>query len=263
VWQVKIPGLTPGQAFNGIRLVGTNDFTVGGGGGGIVRTAQAYADVFHTFNEFLSTIGSGAGATVPGTGTGQNVDVVLNPVGFTSTDLVNGTFYVGFCVNTTVADPGLGEGLFRTSALNWTLYTGTDQPSPPPGTASGSLSNPVGNQTGQSPGGQFASVTVNVIPVNNGDTPITAQFNLPTFPGLPAGTLLFASNGAAISPSLPVNAGNLWTTSCGLINISSLVPPGTYNIGCFIQSGGPPGYNFNLFANLVVMQQGRGWFFEI
>jgi len=250
------PGtLPPAEALNGLVMVGTNDFTVGGGGGGIIRFVQPYADLQNTIAAFLGQPGQTMGGVVVGSGVGVPVNATINKPGFTSDNLMNGTFLVGIAASSSNGDPGLGNGNFRTSALNWSVYTGADVPNPPPGTATGKLTNPATNQDGSKlPGGQFSGIEVQMVPTNNLDPFVVASWSLSG-----GGNLTFAANGFT-TLNQNIGAPEVWKVNCGLININAATPPGLYRINCSV--GVFPGaQTVNLTTNLLVGSPSQGGFF--
>jgi hypothetical protein len=255
VWQVLIANAVPGESFNGVRIAGgTVDFTVGGGGTGIQRYATFYADLEFTLNAFIDKAGQNAGNAVQGSGIGRPVDAVVTDGRFTSTDLVNGTFYVGISVDTGSEEPGLGDGTARFSAFNWTFYTGADSPNPPPTVPNGRVTNPASNTSpGALPGAKLASLDYTTTSAG-GRSFANASWVLP------AG-LTWDANG---TQNLSQSAASQ-TISTGQITVNPATLPGVYQ-GSVTVSGydNPSGTVGPIFFQLVVASPSQGgWFFEI
>lgn len=260
VWKVQIEGATPGEQFNGIRIQGTDDFTVGGGGGGINRTAQQYVDLEHSLAAFIDKAGTPTGIVIPGSGVGQEINYVKTAAGFTSDDLIAGTFYVGIGALSDTADVGLGDGIFRSSTLTWTIYTGADLPDPPPGTPTGYLSNPASNTN---PGvseedGVFLPVTF----VLTGGTGAfkNVQWLLPSaFPNPAESKIEFDINGTQ-SYSVPLTGSQVDTGTMSVV--PAWATPGQYTLTCNV-SGFDGGGTISLSAVLTIKEPGgSGWFWE-
>lgn len=260
VWQVQIAGATPGEVFNGIRIQGTADFTVGGGGGGITRTAEQYVDLEKVFTSFIDKVGTSTGIVIPGSGVGQEINYVKTAPGFTSDDLIAGTFYVGLGALSTAADAGLGDGNFRTATLTWTIYTGADLPDPPPGTPTGYLTNPASNTN---PGvseddGVFLPVTF----VLTGGTGAfkNVVWTLPTaFPNPAESKIKFDINGTQ-SYSVPLSGSQVDTGTMSVV--PAWATPGQYTLSCNV-TGFDGGGTIGLSAVLTIKEPGgSGWFWE-
>lgn len=164
LFQIGVAGVATGQSFNGIRIQGIDDYTYAGGGGARTRIASHYAKLGHSTGAFAG-FASGSGtliASVPGSGIGASVNAVLTDGTFTSTDIANGTLWCGLQVDGGPQEAGLGGGPFRTSAYNFTMYTGSDTPTPGSGEPSGTILNPNGLPVAA--GGQFAGVRADYLP---------------------------------------------------------------------------------------------------
>ena len=250
-WKMQASGIPAGQAFNGFNVQANIDFTVGAGGAGISRASSLYVlGLPHTgFGGASGVAISGA----PGTGAGQVVNAVYQPAGFTSSDLLNGTMYLGVAVSTTGADAGLGNGIFRYVPTNIILYTGADTPTPPAGNISGTLTNPAANNfPGAFPGSTLAALTF-VYAQPKPDAVATAFFSI-------VGTtkLTFTGNPTV---SLDCSSGHGYTCTTPLINIAADCPPGVYQISMQVNNATSPTYV--VWTTVVVRQSGGMPFMEV
>jgi hypothetical protein len=244
IWQVQVSGIAAGEAFNGIRIQGGYDFTVGAGGAGITRTAGLLGRLSNTSGGFHNQTGTVMAGGIPGTGTGQNLNYILTSGGFTSTDLLNGTFYFGIAVQT--GAPDAGNGTFRFGALAFTAYTGTDVPTPAPTAPSGTITNPKANVDPGKVAGieQFASVSFRL------DTPaslsgLSHRWDLPF-----QGGLLFSTGNEQLIIS-GLFTGSVSNT--GPITITPGTKVKSYTITC--TCGVPANPSFKMSAQLVVRPQ--------
>jgi hypothetical protein len=224
VWAFTTGGITAGESFNGIRVQGTNDFTVGGGGAGKTRQAVVYLRASKSF-DYAGTTGSSV-QTLVATGTGANLNTVLTPSGWSSTDLLNGNVFVGVAAMTNSGDSGQGDGTLRYNAITFTFYTGSDVPSPPAGQTKTTLTNPSGNYTtGKFAGQQFAALDYVLI-----DPHTNAYFNMEF--ALPLG-LTFVNSGStnmSLQKGASGDPANPWNASTGLINVAASTKGGMYPI---------------------------------
>jgi hypothetical protein len=254
VWQVLIAGAVPGESFNGIRLSGgSSDFLVGGGGLGVTRYATFHGGLEKSLAAFIDQLGSNSGVPLQGSGVGRSVDSIIYDNAFTSDDLIAGTFYVGLAGSTGGEQPELGDGQLRTSAFQWTIYTGVDQPNPPVGVPAGFLTNPVSNTNpGALPGAKLASLRVTI--TSTGGTSF-AQCNWV----LPAG-LTWDANGTT---NLTQNFAGGQVNS-GLITVAPGTAPGVYQGSYNAVGFDNPSGSFGAFFQLTVANPNQGgWFFEI
>jgi hypothetical protein len=255
IWQLRTSGIASGQALNGLRIFGGNDFTVGGGGGTRTRIATLYASARKTYS-FVGTGGSTVG-TLPGTGAGANTDYVMSMSGFTTDDLLAGNLYVGMAVSTNSADSGLGNGIYRLGSRTFTVYTPPDIPQPPGTTVVTTLVNPTGNTLpGKFPGQQFAALTYTLWQPQP-----QASYQMAFSIG---NGFTFASNGSSL---LTLNKGTVndpaspYIGSTGLINMPAGIKPGSYPI--FASINGITGGAGSAVAQLVVAARRAGFFFEV
>jgi hypothetical protein len=241
VWAVQTNSVTAGQVFNGLKVTGTNDFTVGAGGVGKTRQATLYVKLLKTFS--FTGIGGNNVQTLVASGVGSNLTTSQALQSLTSDDIRAGNCFFGVAVSTDTNDSGQGNGTFRYAALNFTVYTGVDSPFSEP-TVTTTLTNPGNNVTpGKTPGGQFEAATFALTaPIPT--TLFTMTFTL-------TGGLTFVSNGAG---SLSLNKGanvDGYSASTGLIAIPSGTAPGVQTLSATI--GGLPGGNGFKTGSLVVI----------
>jgi len=230
VWQIKVPGLPAGEVFNGFRIQGVHDFLVGGGAGN-GRIADGLWKLGHTFNEFIGASWDDHYGTVDGSGVGVSVNYVGSKAGFTTTDIINGTMYLGYMVGSDNGLPGVGMGAawYRTSILTGTMYTGTDLPTPPPSSSVGVLTNPLANtQPGKIAGQSFSALTLEFqqpIPQAN----ITFRWSL-------QGPLQFSNGTQSLNQSQGTtgNPSSPYINNTGLIAIPAGTAPGNYSINVLV-----------------------------
>jgi hypothetical protein len=248
IYQVKSSGLPAGEVVNGIRIQGVHDFLVGGGAG-TGRGATGVWKWGHATTDFIGASADGTFGPVLGSGVGQNINFVSFKAGFTTTDINNGTFYIGFSVGSDNGNPGVGMGAatYRNACFGWTVFAGTDQPTPPPTATVVTIINPASNvNPGVVPGGQFAAVdlTLNqVLP----QTSFQFRCNLPA-------NMTWAANGSgfqAILRGTSNNPGDPYHASTGLINVASNCLAGSYTFEVNT-TGGSLG-NVYQYVTLVVL----------
>jgi hypothetical protein len=254
VWAFGATGITPGETVNAVSVSGVNDFTVGGGGAGRVRTATLYGRALNSFT-FTNAAGTSLDTYV-GTGTGKSLNASFAPAGsLTTTDLLNGTCFVGVAVATNTGDPTLGNGDFRYNAFSFTFYTGADGATPPPTTTVTTLSNPIGNTTpGVKPGGQFAALGWTFVQPKP-QTLIRVSFGVPINSGL-----TFAGSGNyqhTITKGTSGDPANPYAGTTTAINCAASTKPGTYLITTSTDTGGAAS------AQLIVKARPSGFFFEV
>jgi hypothetical protein len=251
IWGLLNSAAAVGEAFNGVNITCTIDFTVGGGGGGITRVASLWGDVRNAFN-FTNQAGTATGASAVGTGTGNNPNFNMNKAGITSTDLKNGNFFVGFYVTT--GGQNTGDGTFRISGARATCYFGTDTPgggSGGSGSTKMTLTNPASNNNpGQYNGTTFASLT----------SQLTAP--VPTLSyshdwGVQA-PLRFPNGTQSFSELKGQNNGNSYVSQSGIITIPAGTPAGNYSITCVCSVTS----NAVQSASLIVLPTRSGLFYE-
>jgi hypothetical protein len=257
VWLFTTTGIPPGESFNGIRVQGTNDFTVGGGGAGMTRQAIVYLRPSKSF-DYAGQTGSSV-QTLVATGTGASLNTLLTPAGWTSTDLLNGVF-VGVAAMTNSGDSGQGSGTLRYNAITFTFYTGSDVPSPPAGQTKTTLTNPVANYNpGKFAGQQFAALDYVLL-----DPHTNAYFNMEF--DLPLG-LTFVNSGSTnitLQKGASGDTANPWNASTGLINVAASTKGGTYSIRaqCRGVSGNPTVSGIQT-GQLLVQTRRRYFYMEV
>lgn len=227
IYQVKSTGLPPGEVVNGIRIQGVHDFLVNGGAG-TGRSATGLWKWGHATSDFIGAAYDGTFGPVTGSGVGQNVNFVSWKAGYTTTDMNNGTFYIGFSVGCDNGNPGVGSGAatYRNACFGWTAYTGADQPAPPPTATVVAVINPAANtQPGVVPGGQFQSIDLTL-------TQVLPQTSFQFRAQLP-GTMTWASNGSgfiAVLRGTTNNPGDPYHVAMGLINVPANHAAGSFTI---------------------------------
>lgn len=252
LFQIGVAGVVTGQSFNGIRIQGIDDYTYAGGGGARTRIASHYAKLGHTSGAFAG-FASGSGslvASVPGSGIGAGVNAVLTDGSFTSTDIANGTMWVGIQVDGGPQEAGLGGGPFRTSAFNFTMYTGGDAPTPGSGEPSGTIINP--NALPVAAGGQFLGVTANYLPPSGfGTNSLEIVFAVPAGSGL-----TFAGGGfeRTYNKGLLADPANPYSQVGPAINISGSALPGPRMLTVQFHSFDPSNRVFQIMTTLTVKE---------
>jgi len=220
VWQIGVVGVPAGQVVNGINVSGPFSFGVSGG----VRKASLYVYANSSFNPFTGSPGVGPIAVATAGAAAVNVNYNYSPVGLTSDNLANGTFYLGFAVQTDGGNAGAGNGTISLGTLSWTIYTAPDQPIAPPGSPSCRIINVPGNiNPGVFPGSSFAAITCQLlqpVPQSNYATRFDVQVGQ---------NLTFADSGTTgilrNCGTVPVPADPHRGYS-GLINIAANAKPG-------------------------------------
>jgi len=231
VWQIKIPGLPAGEVFNGIRLQGVHDFLVGGGAG-TGRLATGLWKLGHTFNEFIGATWDDSFGAVYGSGVGSNVNYVAQKAGYTSTDIVNGTMYLGYMVGSDNGLPGVGMGAawYRNSMFGCTMYTGADTPSPPPSSTVCILTNPIANnQPGKIVGQTFDSMNL-LFQQPQPQANFQYRWSL-------SGPLLWSSNNNILlvqSMGTAGNPGSPYSRDSGTVLIPAGTSPGVYSLSILV-----------------------------
>lgn len=256
IWQIGATGINPGEPVNAVQISGSHFFNVYGGGG-YARQCTLYCK---TATTLAGITGSGDGvATIPGNANthGVNNVGVPTPVGLTSTNLLNGQFFLGYAVKTSSDQPLFGPGVYSTTALSFKFYTGPDNPNPPPNAPYGTLTNPTSNMTpGKPSGGQFSPLTFQLI------SPLPQTFITISFETSHTG--LRFSNGnqiMSLNKGLNNDPANPYIGVCSPIDINPTLAGGTYGVKAGIASIG--GGSIVLSASLVVVSNtNQGFFME-
>jgi len=251
-WKFQNAGIPAGETMTGITISGGNDFTVGGGGAGKTRVAGLAYKLARNPSEFNAAAGTQMDSLV-GTGTGKTLNAVINPTGFTSNDLING-MYIGIGVGTNSADAADGGGTFRYGALTFVFTTGANQPTPPPSSPNGILTNPVGNQSpGVYPGGQFASLSFKLTAP---DFPQTTSLRYDWSFNKIGFTF---SNGASSLLQTNTAGGGITNLigNTGLITVAATVRPGTdVQVRCQVSNvAGASPTGMSLYTPLIVRER--------
>jgi hypothetical protein len=247
-FQIQQPGLPLGEVFNGVRLQGVHDFLVNGGAG-TGRFATGLCRIGHSATEFIGAAYETTFGPVNGSGIGQNVNFVIGKAGYTSTDIVNGTLWVGFSVGSDNGNPGVGSGAatYRNAVLTAIAYTGADTPTPPISSTSGFLTNPTANTSpGKVIGQFFEPVSMTYVQPMPGPNSFQYRWSL-------QGPLQFAANGTQsyiISQGTVGNPGSPYVGNTGNINIPVGTNPGTYFLTVLVTGVGIA--DLTLSTSLVV-----------
>lgn len=256
VFQIQVPGLTLGEVFNGVRIVGSHDFLVGGGSG-VFREATGQWRIGASVASFIGAAADGTFGPVNGSGVSQSLNFVATKGGFTSTDIVNGTMYLGFAVSSNGLSAIHGPAWYRNFCLNTTFFCGPDSPFTPPASTYATLVNPTSNTTpGKPPGAQFD-------PMNLTYTQPIPQANIQFRWTISGAGLTWVSSGTGLlvqSQGTAGNPGSPYFNTTSPINISAATPPGTYNMQVWISGA----FITDLFINtsVVVAGPGGGQFWE-
>jgi hypothetical protein len=257
VWAFKVTGIPAGEVMNGIRVQGTNDFTVGSGGAGMTRQAVIYLRPSRSFN-YASASGT-ASQTLVGTGTGASMNAVLSLAGATSDDLLAGNIFVGVAAGTNSGDSGYGSGTLRYNAISFTFYTGPDLPTPGAGAPSCTLTNPVANYNpGIFLGGVFGQMRYTL------DKPLP-QVSLTMFFTLSSSFLSFGGPGNGLTTynvrkGTTYDPANPYSELIALVYPTASCPPGTYSMTAKVSTSG--GTDTSV-AQLVVTRRRQIMFMEV
>jgi hypothetical protein len=245
VWSIPpLTAIPPGDAFNGLLVSGTNDFTVGGGGVGKTRQATLYMNLLRSF-AFTGTSGT-AMSTLVGSGSGVALNYTFPTSGFTGNDFRNGVVFLGVYGNSDGGDAGQGDGTLRFNSLVWTIYTGTDTTTPPAGNVAGTFTNPTANNLpGVFPGGVFTGLTF-VYAQPKPNSLATATFVI-------SGTTKLAWTSGGQSVGLDCSSTHSYSCTTPNISIAADTPPGTYQISMQVNNGSSPIYT--QWTTVVVRQR--------
>lgn len=255
IFQLQISGLTPAEAFNGMRVQGVHDFLVGGGAG-TIRLATGYWKMASSVAAFSGAASDGTvGSSINGSGIGQTIDFVASGGSLDSSDFLNGTAYIGYAVSADNGDSAMGVATYRTSALSFTVYTGTDTPNPPPTGSVVAVTNPSGNTNpGKNPGGIFDALSFDYqqpLPRTSIQLTWTLSDSDLTWEST-GGQVLNQFKGTGSDPTHP------YTGSTERVLVDAGIAPGLYNVTLLATSVGAP--DFNGVYNLQVNGLGQGSF---